>query len=116
MALKTGLVHLSKTQQPLWGTLLSCEVLTFPPNASVLQVRGAKQKFGGITRDPYRTLKKKLVLQKAQKVSKVPLMSSERRDKTVEFPINRTSSGENTGELKIAINQHSVQLVVLSYS
>ncbi len=60
---------------------------------SVVQVRGAKQKFGGLTRDPYRTLKKKLVLEKSHKVSKVPLMSSERRDNIMEFPINRTSAG-----------------------
>ena len=65
-----------------------------PSSVCVLQVRGAKKKFGGITRDPYRTLKKKLVQEKARKVSKVPLVSSERREKMVEYPMNRTSSGK----------------------
>ncbi len=78
-------------------TILSSHTLRcLSPCVSVVQVRGAKQKFGGLTRDPYRTLKKKLVLEKSHKVSKVPLMSSERRDNIMEFPINRTSAGIST--------------------
>ncbi len=78
-------------------TILSSHTLRcFSPCVSVVQVRGAKQKFGGLTRDPFRTLKKKLVLEKSHKVSKVPLMSSERRDNIMEFPINRTSAGIST--------------------
>lgn len=93
MALRTVLrFSASEVCLPVRTILLASSL---PHCTSVVQVRGAKQKFGDLTRDPYRTLKKKLVLEKAQKVSKVPLMSSERREKMMEFQMNRTSSGSS---------------------
>ncbi len=90
MALRTALIlSAADIRLPVRKILLPSS----PPCILVNQVRGAKQKFGGFTRDPYRTLKKKLVLKKSNKVSKVPLMSSERRDNMMEFQMNRNSSG-----------------------
>lgn len=93
MRWKVIFTYSSKLCQPLKTPSVPGARQCLPASACVLQVRGAKKKFGGATRDPYRSLKKKLVMEKAQKVSKVPLVSSERRDKMVEFPVNRTSSG-----------------------
>lgn len=43
--------------------------------------------------DPYKSLKKKLRVKNAQKNTKVPLMSSERRDGMMLYPVSHTSTG-----------------------
>lgn len=67
--------------------------LIYSPCAGLVQVRGAKKKFGGIRIDPYKSLKKRLRMKNAQKTVKVPLMSSERRAGMMIYPISQTSSG-----------------------
>ena len=59
-----------------------------------IQVRGKKQKFGGATRDPFKSLQRKLARQQQMKHAKVPLMSEERAQSTRLAPITITSIGE----------------------
>ena len=59
--------------------------------AGMVQTRGAKKKFGGITRDPYQNFRKKLTRQTQMKQSKIPLMSEERKQMNVTLPMNNTS-------------------------
>ena len=59
-----------------------------------VQVRGKKQKFGGATRDPFKSLQRKLARQQQMKHAKVPLMSEERAQSTRLAPITITSIGE----------------------
>lgn len=65
----------------------SCPGLVFVPH------RGAKQKWGGITRDPYKTFQKKLDRQTFQKNVKIPLKSEERAQKELLYPLNLNSLG-----------------------
>ena len=62
--------------------------------AVLIQARGKKQKFGGITRDPFKTFQKKLQRQGAQRHAKVPLKSEERGTIEMSLPINVASLGE----------------------
>lgn len=57
----------------------------------VVQSRGGKTKYGGITRDPLLDLKKKLGQQNQRKQAKIPLVSEERRQMELSYPINATS-------------------------
>ena len=57
------------------------------------QVRGKKQKFGGATRDPFKSLQRKLLRSQERKHAKVPLMSEERSQIRRLVPINATSLG-----------------------
>lgn len=60
-----------------------------------VQVRGKKQKFGGATRDPFKSLQRKLVREEQRKHVKVPLMSDERAQIMRLAPITTNSLGEN---------------------
>ena len=57
------------------------------------QVRGRKQKFGGSTRDPFKSLQRKLGREQQRKHAKVPLMSEERAQIRRLAPITTTSLG-----------------------
>ena len=59
--------------------------------SAVIQNRGGKTKYGGITRDPLIHLKQKLAQQNKRKHAKIPLMSEERKQMRVTLPINATS-------------------------
>ena len=71
--------------------LLECRCLL----AAIVHVpaRGKKMKFGGITRDPYRSLKNKIAQAKAMETNKTPLMSRERKDRSLLYPFTVTSIG-----------------------
>ena len=58
---------------------------------SIVQIRGAKHKFGGITRDPFQNFKKKLAQQEQRKQRKVPLKSEERMQMERLYPLHVTS-------------------------
>ena len=62
--------------------------------AVVIQNRGGKTKYGGITRDPLIHMKKKLAKQNQRKQSKVPLVSEERQHAMMTLPMNATSLSE----------------------
>ena len=66
-----------------------------PEAAAVLliQTRGGKTKFGEITRDPFKTFQKKLYKQQQYKHAKTPLVSEERAQMKMEFPLNIQSVG-----------------------
>ena len=55
--------------------------------------RGGKQKWGGITRDPYKTFQKRLDRQRIYEQSKVPLKSEERALRDMDYPLNFQSLG-----------------------
>lgn len=61
------------------------------PAAVVIQNRGGKTKYGGITRDPLIHMKQKLAQQNKRRQTKVPLMSEERKQSRVTLPVNATS-------------------------
>lgn len=71
--------------------LLECRCIL----AAVVHVpaRGKRLKFGGITRDPYQDLKRKLAYANAAKVQRVPLMSRERREQSLAYPYTVSSAG-----------------------
>ena len=71
-----------------------------PAPLACIQVRGKKQKFGGATRDPFKSLQRKLARQQQMKHAKVPLMSEERAQATRLAPIIITSIGEGLLEHK----------------
>lgn len=62
--------------------------------ACFIQTRGKKQKFGAITRDPFKTFQKKLTRQQQKKHSLKPLMSDERAQMQLEVQPNITSLGQ----------------------
>lgn len=64
------------------------------PAPTLVQSRGKKQKFGGITRDPFKTFQKKLLRQQERRHAKIPLKSEERRQKDMLMPISMTSLSE----------------------
>ena len=68
---------LARTWAPLWSA----------------QVRGKKQKFGEATRDPFKSLQRKLGREQQRKHAKVPLMSEERAQVTRLAPITASSIG-----------------------
>lgn len=56
--------------------------------------RGKKSmKFGGFTRDPFKTFQNKLARMEAQKTAKTPLMSKERWERSLIYPLNVQSLG-----------------------
>lgn len=59
--------------------------------AGLVQARGAKKKFGGITRDPYQNFKKKLARHTQARHSKIPLMSEERQRMNMTLPMNTST-------------------------
>ena len=67
-----------------------------PAPLACTQVRGAKQKFGGATRDPFKSLQRKLVRQQQEKHAKVPLISDERTQQLQQSiaPITADSLGD----------------------
>jgi len=89
-----ALSYCSQLQLPLRVVIPSCTGHHYPGVVSFVQARGAKKKFGGITRDPYKSLKRKLALAKGQKRAKIPLMSTERKDGMMEYPMNIKSPGQ----------------------
>lgn len=63
------------------------------PSVALVPARGKKQKFGGFTRDPFKTFQKKLAKKEAQRTEKVPLMSRERGERMLQYPYTVTSLG-----------------------
>ena len=59
----------------------------------VIQTRGGKTKFGEITRDPFKTFQQKLNKQQQYKHAKTPLVSEERAQMKMDFPLNLQSLG-----------------------
>lgn len=59
----------------------------------IIQTRGRKKKFGGITRDPFKTFQQKLHKQQQYKHAKAPLVSDERAQMKMDFPLNLQSLG-----------------------
>ena len=59
----------------------------------IIQTRGSKKKFGGITRDPFKTFQQKLHKQQQYKHAKAPLVSDERAQMKMDFPLNIQSLG-----------------------
>lgn len=58
-----------------------------------IQVRGKKQQFGGATRDPFKSLQRKLVRKQQRTHAKVPLVSKEREQLTRLAPVTISSVG-----------------------
>lgn len=59
--------------------------------AGLIQVRGAKKKFGGIQTDSYNLRKRKHRIELFKKSQKTPLVSEERLKKKIDLPYNVTS-------------------------
>ena len=70
-------------------------VRNIPPPLLCTQVRGKKQKFGGATRDPFKSLQRKLARQQQHRHAKVPLMSDERAQMNRLAPITTSSLGNH---------------------
>ena len=66
---------------------------SIPASVVFIPVRGRKQKWGGITRDPYKTLQKKLQRKSAERHTKIPLKSEERALRDMQYPLNLTTLG-----------------------
>ena len=62
--------------------------------AVVIQSRGGKTKYGGITRDPLIHMRQKLAQQNRRKQAKIPLLSEERKQSRLTLPVNATSLSE----------------------
>lgn len=63
---------------------------------TLAQRRGlAKQRFGGFTRDPFKTFQKKLARSQQRKHAKQPLESDERSQQNLQLPVNVQSLGES---------------------
>ena len=60
-----------------------------------IQVRGKKQKFGGSTRDPFKSLQRKLAREHQRRHAKVPLVSEERAQIQRIAPVTVTSIGQS---------------------
>ena len=58
---------------------------------SLMQVRGAKRKFGGIHVDPFNLRRRNHRIEQFKKSQKKPLMSEERLKKKIDLPYNVTS-------------------------
>lgn len=58
---------------------------------AVVQNRGGKTKYGGITRDPLIHMKKKLGKKNQLKQAKIPLVSEERKQMALTLPISTAS-------------------------
>ena len=59
----------------------------------VIPNRGSKQKWGGITRDPYKTFQHKLNRKQQENHGKLPLKSEERAQRDLLYPLNVQSLG-----------------------
>ena len=77
-------------QSPCRGLLAVFRATTA---ASFIQTRGKKQKFGGITRDPFKTFQKKLMKQQRKTHSLKPIMSEERAQMELAQKPNLSSLG-----------------------
>lgn len=75
------------------GSSRKCGLLTGP--YLVIPRRGGKQKWGGITRDPFKTFQKKLERKNTQMMGKMPLKSEERALRDLHYPLNFQSLGES---------------------
>jgi hypothetical protein len=64
------------------------------PFIAYIPRRGAKQKWGGITRDPYKTFQKKLQRKVAARHQKIPLKSEERAVREMQYPLNINTLGQ----------------------
>ncbi len=83
-------------RHPLLATVIPALLRPAVAAPGYVQSRGKKQKFGGITRDPFKSFQQKLARQQQRKHAKIPLKSEERRQKEMLMPINMTSlSGYN---------------------
>ncbi len=58
---------------------------------AVVQNRGGKTKYGGITRDPLIHMKQKLGKKTQQKQAKIPLVSEERKQMVLTLPVSTAS-------------------------
>lgn len=58
---------------------------------AVIQNRGGKTKYGGITRDPLIHMKQKLGQKNQRKQAKIPLVSEERKQMGLTLPISTSS-------------------------
>lgn len=63
-----------------------------------IQVRGKKQKFGGSTRDPFKSLQRKLAREHQRRHAKVPLVSEERAQIQRIAPVTVSSVGQSCHE------------------
>lgn len=84
--------HVVMSAVSLWNALVQ-----FPRwKGLVLLVttRGKSQTWGGITRDPYHHLRRKLAKQQQLRDKKFPLISEARQERRRDLPINVTSLGQ----------------------
>lgn len=65
-----------------------------PLGAALVQVRGAKRRFGGNQTDHFNYKKRKLRLRLMQKFQKVPLISNDAKLKKIDLPFRVTSLSE----------------------
>ena len=68
---------------------------------AVVQNRGGKTKYGGITRDPLIHMKQKLGKKTLQKQSKIPLVSEERKQMVLTLPVSTASLSRLIGVIHI---------------
>ena len=87
---------LARTWVPLWSA----------------QVRGKKQKFGEATRDPFKSLQRKLGREQQRKHAKVPLMSEERAQVTRLAPITASSIGGGCLFNRLLINHVNYRVIL----
>ena len=62
--------------------------------SAALPRRRSKQKWGGITRDPYKTFQRRKEGARQNKQSKTPLVSDERNIQQMDYPLNLQSLGK----------------------
>lgn len=78
--------------------------------------RGAKQKWGGITRDPFKSLQKKLQRKVTERHTKIPLKSEERAIREMHYPLNITSLGNYYRHKYIVINLFPLGQMLSEYT
>lgn len=64
------------------------------PQPVIKKQRKSKQKWGGITRDPYKTFQKRKDNERSYQQSKIPLKSEERSLREMDYPLNLQSIGK----------------------
>ena len=95
---------------PLQGRLLNPAL----PALSV-QVRGKKQ-FGGSTRDPFKSLQRKLARQHQRRHAKVPLVSEERAQMQRIAPVTISSVGRSSVTAGVKKTRVPFVLVLSNYA
>ncbi len=62
-------------------------------STSTATKKKSKQKWGGITRDPYKTFQKRADMKRMYDQAKIPLKSEERSIRDLDYPLNIDSLG-----------------------